>query len=108
MVSVRKREEETKKLFVYFDTDYFELKWNKNGLLKFGEKLQKDVDNRKDWQSKLYQEIAKRTKFIKAKDVSLNLDKLEFEETIVRFADECKKVTKLREKPLQKTIKESS
>lgn len=99
---------EDRKKFVLFKSDYFELKWNATGLESFAKKLQKEVDARKDWAGELYSQIARKMKYIHTKDVPLDVTKIDYEETIISFAEDVKKKISLRTVPVQKTIAETT
>jgi hypothetical protein len=101
-------EQKDEKKYFLFKTDYFEMKWNVEGLRIYGEKLQKLVDTRKNWAGQLYSQIARKIKYISVKGVPLDVTKIDYEETIITFADEVKKKVKLREVPIQKTIEETT
>lgn len=99
-------EEKTKKTTLFI-TEYFVLKWPTESMKLFAGKIQKQVDSRKDWPSELYQEVMNRTRFIKTR-VSIDINKIDYTETVLGFCDEWKKKVSLREKPFQKTIAEST
>ena len=99
-------EEEVKKNFVVFETDFYKVRWSKKALEDFGVKVQKLVDTRRDWTSVVYQEVMKRMKFKVARGAGIVLEKVDYTETVLEFADDWKKRVKLNETPAQKTIAE--
>jgi len=102
----RVTDEEVKKNFVVFDTDFYTLRWNRKAMEDFAAKVQKLVDHRKDWTSVVYQEVMKRMKFKVARGAGIVLEKVDYTETVLEFADDWKKRVKLNETPAQKTIAE--
>lgn len=99
--------EEVHRKFFCLDTDFFTFKWNQEHLKDWGKKLQKMVLNNKDWPSELYSQVAKRTKFVRVKDTTVELHKFEFEETVIAFSDRVKKFISLDESVRQQTLDES-
>lgn len=106
MVKIKITEEETVKHTVQWDTVYFQAKFTKSQLESYGKKIQKLVDNRKEWAGELYKIIASKTRFVKNKDLSVDIDKLDYEESIIGFSEAFKNLVKLREEPVQQTIEE--
>ena len=101
-------EEEIKKKYTTFETDFYSLKWATGSMEDFGIKVQKMVDTRKDWASVVYQEVMKRMKFKVARGAGIVLEKVDYTETVLEFADDWKKRVKLNEVPAQKTIAEAT
>ena len=96
----------TKKYFV-MDTDYFTLKWPQKSVDTFADKIQNMIYMRKDHAGKLYGEIMKRMKFVPVKDEDLNINKIDYTETVIAFAEQFLTHTRMDLNPKQKTIDEA-
>jgi hypothetical protein len=101
------KDEEETKAYLLLDTDHFSLKWPHKSVDTFASKVQELIWQRKEYAGIMYTEIMKRMKFIVVKDEDLNINNIDYTETVLAFAEQFLKYTKIDMTPKQKTIDEA-
>jgi hypothetical protein len=69
-------EETDTKSYVVFETDFFHIRWPIKQMDSFAKKIQKNVNDRKEYVSAIYQEVLKRMRFKIEKGAGLDINKI--------------------------------
>ena len=86
---------------------YYEVKISQDMQKEMKDKLQKLIDSRKKWPHVMYEFIASRMKLQFPKTEEFSPDMLAGQdEILIALCDEFKKMIELREKPMQKDLKD--
>jgi len=88
-----------------FRTKYFEVFFKDIETSEIKKKMEKQRDSRKDWPTFLYEEIIKRMKYERTAD-KFDIEKLEYEETVIAMAQKFKEHISFNETPKQKALKD--
>jgi len=108
MVSVIHKIDEKEPVIIHrFCTEHWEVSIPETMSKDLKEKLEKLVDNRKDWATPLYEWMISRMTYVKIKDQGLDVGGLCFEETMLAIVQKWKETVGFREESKQKALDES-